>query len=70
MEVADDVISGVAAELVGKDIRVKFCHSTLNSGQIILLSPAGPALRTVVQYLIAFRRRLEAASDIIFSACL
>ena len=27
--------------------------------------PAGPVLRTVVQYLIAFCSRLEAASDVI-----
>ena len=46
-EVAGDVISGVAVESVGMDVRVTFGESVLNSGQIILFTlwPAEPVLR-------------------------
>ena len=36
-EVADDVISGVALDCVGVDVRATFGESRLNSGRIILL---------------------------------
>ena len=37
MEVASDVISGVATDYVGIDVRATFGESALNSGQIIIL---------------------------------
>ena len=36
-EVADDVISSAAIDLVGVDVRVKFSDSGLNGGRISLL---------------------------------
>ena len=37
LEVADDVISGLAVDQVSMDVHVKFGDSMLNSGQIIRL---------------------------------
>ena len=36
-EVADDIITDVAVEQVGMDVRGKFCDSKLNNGRIIRL---------------------------------
>ena len=47
------------------DVRVKLCECMLNSGRIFQLLPATPVLRTLVQYLIAFGSRQEAASDVV-----
>ena len=46
------------------DVCVKLGDSTLNSGQIVKLWPAGPFLCTFVQYLVAFCSRPEAVSDV------
>ena len=45
--IAGDVISGAA---VSVDVLVKLGDSLLNHGRIIRLLPAGPVLRTFVQY--------------------
>ena len=46
---------------------VTFGISRLESGRIIRLCAAGPILRTVVQYLIAFCSRSEVAVDDVIS---
>ena len=55
----------MAVDQLGMDVRVKYDDSMLNSGRIIRLRPLGPILRTIVQNLIAFSSRPEAASDVI-----
>ena len=65
MEAAGDVISSIAVDWVGMNVRVKFGVSTLNSGRIIRLLPVAPILRTFVQYLLAFCSRPEAVSNVI-----
>ena len=62
-EIAGDVISCSAADYVGFDDRVKFGDRRLNSGRIILSFPAGPVLRTCIQYSTAFCSRPEAAAN-------
>ena len=62
LEVAGDVISGVALDDVSMDVSAIFCDSRLNSGQIIRLWPAQPAF---MHYLIAICNQPEAASDVI-----
>ena len=57
----------MAFDYVGIDVRAKFGDSILNSCRIIRLWPTRPALRSFVQYLIAFCSQPETASDIIFS---
>ena len=66
-EVAGDVISGVAVDYVGMDVRATFGESGLNSGRIILLfgRPHPFHASLFVQYLIAFCSRPETTSDII-----
>ena len=61
-----DVISGVALNYVGMDIRARFGDSRLNNGRIIRLFGWQDSffyLRTFVQYLVVFGSRSEAASD-------
>ena len=64
-EAGGDIISGMALDYVGTDVPAGFDDSRLNSGRIIRLCPAGPVLRTFVEYLITFYSRPEAASDVI-----
>ena len=55
----------MALDYVSADVPAGFGDSQLNSGRIIRLCPAGPVLRTLVQYLITFCSRPEAAGDVI-----
>ena len=56
-----------ALDYVGADVAAGFGNSRLNSAwpTYLTLCPAGPVLRTVVQYLITFCSRPEAASTVI-----
>ena len=55
----------MALDYVSTDVSAGFGDSRLHSGRIIRLCPAGPVLRTCVQYLITFCSRPEEASDVI-----
>ena len=52
-------------DYVGTDVHASFGDYKLNNGRMIRLCPAGPVLRTFVQYLMTFCSPLEAASDAI-----
>ena len=64
-EVVVDVISGAALVYVGMDVRAKLVILGKQWPSYSTVWPAGPVLRTFVQYLITFYSLRKTASDVI-----